>query len=59
MWVKQPKTLLIKVHNLNCHLNWENTVTSKDYIKNNQTKLPNQSFSNMSKTFSYVNLDKQ
>ena len=30
---KQPNTLLINVHDLNSHLNPENTIITKDYIE--------------------------
>ena len=48
---KQPNTLLLNVHDLNCHLNPESTIITKDYVeKILKRKLLSQSFSNEKKT---------
>ena len=40
MWAKQPSDLLNNVHDLNSHLNPENTIITKDYIEKYSNKTP-------------------
>ena len=40
MQAKQPNTSLINVHDLNSHLNPENTIITKDCIENYSNKIP-------------------
>ena len=40
MQARQPNASLINVHNLNSHLNPENTIITKDYIKRYSNKTP-------------------
>ena len=50
MQAKQPNASLITVHDLNSHLNPENTIITKDNIEKYSNKILNQSFFNVNKT---------
>ena len=50
MQAKQPNTLLTTVHDLNSHVNPENTIITKDYIEKYSNKSPKPVFFNVNKT---------